>query len=298
MTLRRAFIVLLVLLTLAFAFAVISNRAKEERPAPAPVRENPFERLSLDARAVFVADLAHAEILFAKNEEAQLPLASLTKLMTALVAAQRLPKDSTIVIEKSDLLPEGDTHLSAGQRWPLAELLRFSLMTSSNDAVAAVARTLGERETVRAVNAQAKALGLAQTFFENASGLDIGPSFSGGYGSARDTAALFSYLLRAHPELLAKTAVAEALFAPSFGKPIVGKNTNSALSAIPGMIGGKTGYTDLAGGNLAFAFDAGVARPIVVVILGSSFEGRFTDAVALAQTALAAIQKTNNDHGI
>ena len=63
-------------------------------------------------------------------------------------------------------------------------------------------------------------------------------------------------------------------------------NTNPNSITIPGFIASKTGFTDLAGGNLVMAFDAGVGNPIVIVVLGSSHAGRFTDASALIHATL------------
>ncbi len=68
-------------------------------------------------------------------------------------------------------------------------------------------------------------------------------------------------------------------------------NTDNALSKIPNLIGSKTGYTDLAGGNLAVAFDAGLGRPIIMVVLGSTYDGRFIDMATLASSTLAYIQE-------
>jgi len=63
-------------------------------------------------------------------------------------------------------------------------------------------------------------------------------------------------------------------------------NTNKALGEIPGLIAGKTGFTDLADGNLAIMFDAGVGHPVAVVVLHSSKDGRFEDVKRLVQFSL------------
>ena len=65
------------------------------------------------------------------------------------------------------------------------------------------------------------------------------------------------------------------------------RNTNQETGKFPLLIASKTGYTDLAGGNLALAFDAGFNRPIIIVVLGSSYEGRFADAEKLVWATLA-----------
>ena len=66
-------------------------------------------------------------------------------------------------------------------------------------------------------------------------------------------------------------------------------NTNEALGAIPGLIMGKTGYTDLAGGNLAVVFDVGLSHPVIAVVLGSTIDGRFTDMKQIVPAARKAV---------
>ncbi len=66
-------------------------------------------------------------------------------------------------------------------------------------------------------------------------------------------------------------------------------NTNDIVSRIPNLIGSKTGYTDLAGGNLTVAFDAGFDRPIIITVLGSSREERFTDVLKLVNAVQEAV---------
>lgn len=282
-------IALFLLAFLVLAGALPNTPAELPRDISLSPRENPFDSVVLEAKAAIVVDARQGKIIYAKNEEAQLPLASLTKLMTALVVAESLPPDSTVTIKREDLAPEGDTGLREGQRWKVGDLLAFSLLTSSNDGVEALARAL-PGSALTALNEKAQNLSLPQTFFSNSSGLDVGPSYSGGYGSAKDIAVLFSYLLRRHSAILEATRSREILFGPEGeGEGIVGKNTNKAISEIPGVIASKTGFTDLAGGNVAIAFDAGPLRPIIIVVLGSTLEGRFADALSLAQTALAAL---------
>lgn len=291
---RRTSLLLGTIALFLLAFFVLAG-ALSHTPAEAPrdvslsPRENPFDSVVLEAKAAIVVDARQSKILYAKNEEAQLPLASLTKLMTALVVAESLPPDSTVTIRREDLAPEGDTGLRESQKWKVDDLLAFTLLTSSNDGVEALTRAF-PGSALTALNEKAQNLSLPQTFFSNSSGLDAGPSYSGGYGSAKDVAVLFSYLLRRHSAILEATRSREILFGPEGeGEGIVGKNTNKAISEIPGVIASKTGFTDLAGGNVAIAFDAGPLRPIIIVVLGSTLEGRFTDALSLAQTALAAL---------
>jgi D-alanyl-D-alanine carboxypeptidase len=263
-----------------------------------------FEALPLEAKAVYMYDLNHKEVIYAHHEEIQLPLASLTKLMTAIVAAESLPNDTVVTIQASDLAPEGDSGLLPQERWRARDLLDFMLLVSSNDsayilASAAGARTgtrdgsvnLSPREVfVGAMNEKAIELGLSQTYFLNETGLDKSEEVSGGYGSARDVAQLFAYALEYLPSSLNATSYPGVTFTSLENRVHAATNTNEMIHGVPALIASKTGYTDLAGGNLAIAFDAGINRPVVIVVLGSSRDGRFRDVELLSAAVLASLQ--------
>lgn len=259
-----------------------------------------FTTLSLESKAVFVWDVTNQKPLFAYNEESQLPLASLTKLMTALVTARHLTKDDVIIIEAESLKEEGDDGLLAHEEWTLRDLIDYTLVASSNDGADALASAVGGAEAVRGsnngetseeifveeMNALAGELGLTQTYFVNETGLDTTIQSSGSYGSARDMAKLLEYILRHNPTLTEAT-VYPSLTIESESKFIhTATNTNDTIGNIPGLIASKTGFTDLAGGNLVVAFDAGIAHPIIVSVLGSSMDGRFHDIEQLVHATL------------
>lgn len=180
--------------------------------------DNPFENLSLDAKAVFVWDVNTEEVLFAKNAEAQLPLASLTKLMTALVAYETLPEDTVVVIDNTALQPPGDSGLFVSEKWRLEDLLDFTLLTSSNDGASALSAVAGSFKSsapndsiknneafIRQMNQKARTLALTQTYFLNETGLDTSSAVGGGYGSARDIARLLEYIMFNAYELVRAT---------------------------------------------------------------------------------------------
>lgn len=262
----------------------------------AGIHEDPFSAINIWAKGVIVFDVKNNEILYEKNTELQLPLASLTKVMSALVALETSP-DADVMITPYALSAEGDSGLLGGERWQRSNLSDFILMTSSNDGVRALASVSvaqggeesGTQKTfVDRMNEKAHAIGLAQTFFLNETGLDERGEVSGSYGSAKDVALLFSYIIRTHPELMSATTRAEARIS-SFDAVHIATNTNKILASIPGLIASKTGFTDLAGGNLAVAFEAGPLRPIIIVVLGSTEEGRFQDMESLVRASIVAI---------
>lgn len=259
---------------------------------------SPFESVTLEAKAAYVLDANTGEELFSLNGDSQLPLASLTKVMTAVTALSLIPEYTTITIDRSFLVPEGDSGLFVDEQWKLADLLNLTLITSSNDGARAVAAAvgafakqtenynIGKDEFIRLMNKKAKDLGLTQTFFINETGLDENNSISGSYGSARDVAHLFKYAVTEFPEVFKETAEREASIISQSNLEHKVSNTNKGVNSIPRLLGSKTGFTDLAGGNLVIAFDAGFSRPIIVSVLGSTQEGRFSDAEALVWAAL------------
>lgn len=256
----------------------------------------PFDTLDLKAKAVYVYDVAEGKVLYKKNEFAQLPLASITKLMMALTATELLPKDSKITIKKEFLEEEGDTGLLANESWTLRDLLDFSLVASSNDGARSIASVvgafdlqnddfdLGRKDFITKMNLRAQELGLKQTYFINESGLDVG-SASGGYGSAIDVEKLMQYILQNKPDILEATKFQKVTVDSLSNLQHTAKNTNIDVGNIPGLLASKTGFTDSAGGNLAVAFDASIGHPIIVVVLGSTIEGRFQDVSSLVKAS-------------
>ncbi len=263
---------------------------------PSAMPTKTFIAPTIEGRAAIVFDLAQKKTLYAKNEGMQLPLASLTKLMTAYVAHTALDNHAHVVIPQDRLPADGDPALISGDIWDFKDLLGYTLMQSSNDGARAIAGAAGavisgkngedQQAFVAKMNAATQELGMAQTYFSNETGLDTSLQESGAYGSARDVAVLLGHLLQDAPEIFEDTGTLTGTFISTTGKIYTARNTNQRIGEIPALIASKTGYTDLAGGNLAVVFDAGVNHPIAVVVLGSSSAGRFNDTKALVDATL------------
>ncbi len=272
-----------------------------------------FPKVAIQAKSAYVYDVRTKTVLYAKNENARLPLASLTKIMSAVVAEDLSPLYSTITIRPEALEADGDSGLLRDEEWSLKNLLDFSLVTSSNDGMRAVALALGAlnrssstpeaivEDFVREMNKKAGALGLNNTYFWNETGLDLAsatlPSTKpeaiqeGAYGSARDVAVLVEYVIESHPEILAATREATSIFYSRESHAHLAKNTNILVGELPGLLGSKTGYTTAAGGNLVVALDPEIGRPIVIAILGSTNTGRFEDMRRLVNATLNYISE-------
>jgi D-alanyl-D-alanine carboxypeptidase len=263
--------------------------------------QSPYPNLSLTATAAIVMDLTDNKVLYALNPDIQLPLASLTKVPLVLAVSDALSPETIITIPY-DTAPSGSLErLVKGGRWKLQDIVDFTLVASSNEGAEILANAANDSirnkypdapenlATIWRMNSIAQGLGLNRTYFLNVSGLDISPTLSGAYGSARDIAALFAYAAASeHLSLFSKTASDGIVLTSVDGRSKArAYNTNEALGQIAGLKMGKTGLTDLAGGNLAVVFDSGSERPVVAVVLGSTREGRFSDIRQLVATTIA-----------
>ncbi len=248
-----------------------------------------FSTINLKARSAIVWDIEKNEPLYSLNTDERMPLASLTKVMTALTAMETMSKDEIIPITERAVEVVSNAGLQAGQSWRLRDLLVFSLVTSSNGSSRAVALTASaknKRDFITDMNQLAKTIGLQDTYFINETGLDVGDSYGGSYGTAKDMALLFSYVVRQNPELFLPTNQPVINLKSIENYSYTGYNTNQAVGDIPGIMISKTGYTVNAGGNLGIVFDAGLRQPMAVIVLGSTREGRFEDVKNLVQATL------------
>ncbi len=238
----------------------------------------------LEAKAAFVFDVRNNAVLYAHNADEQLPLASLTKVLAALVAQEFFPAGTQVTVSKTALTEEGESGLVEGEVWDVDELLKFILITSSNDGVALLEEvydSLDEETFVQALDRRAREIGLTTFSIRNATGLDAEDTLRAtNYGSARDVAKLFSYALLSMPDILDATRAGTNSIS-SLSRVHKIENTNEVIDLVPNAVGGKTGFTDAAGGNLVMSFDRDIGSPIIIVVLGSSKEGRFSDMKTL-----------------
>jgi D-alanyl-D-alanine carboxypeptidase (penicillin-binding protein 5/6) len=236
--------------------------------------------INLIGQSAIVYDLTNGQTLYSQNADRQLPLASVTKLLTAYAGLEALGPAAQVRISSTSLAVEGESGLMEGETFTLSDLTRFALVGSSNDAAEAIAEAVAARrgQTERdALGAAAASIGLTKTYAVNGSGLDVNTITSGGYGSARDVAILAGALLKKAPAI-ADATTEPAVFVRSItGTPHSLPNTNQGVVTVPGILLSKTGYTDLAGGNLVVVFDAAIGHPVAIAVLGSTQDGRFAD---------------------
>ena len=215
-------------LVLSFAL-LLSSAALAQEAAPETA-----------AKAALVLHGASGTVLYEENADAFLPIASTTKIMTALLVLERCDLSDLVTIQPEDTGIEGSgMGFSAGEVYTVKELLYGLMLASGNDAAAALARfTAGSEESfARLMNEKAAALGLRQTHFENPHGLD-----AEGHGStARELAQLTAAAMQ-NPDFREIVATDRKTIGD---KTYV--NHNRLLRSYPGAIGVKTGYTMAAG---------------------------------------------------
>lgn len=255
---------------------------------------NPFSNAHLTGQAAIVVDLSTGQTLYSQNADMQLPLASLTKLLTMYEAQSILSPDSIVTISSTSLAQDGDYGFVLGEKFAYKDISRLTMVASSNDAAEAIAEAAEAQSgdtPAQFMSAAVRQANLSRTVAINSTGLDIDATEAGAYGSARDIAKLGGEFLVQAPDISRATTKPSITIYSSAGVPHTLSNTNPDVSSIPGLLLSKTGYTDLAGGNLAVVFDAGINHRIAVVVLGSTEKGRFSDVETLIHATLASFRQ-------
>ncbi|HMP67157.1 MAG TPA: hypothetical protein PKA60_00200 [Candidatus Paceibacterota bacterium] len=250
-----------------------------------------FDNINILARSAIVKDLNTGEIIYEKNSDIQLPLASITKVLTALTF-EITSNAEYVQISSEDLLEYGDNFLSLGERFRRNDLINFMLLTSSNDSAAALAsNSFGSyrstsNDFVEKMNQVAKTANMNNSYFSNPTGLDKDANTAGAHGTARDVANLFEYTIKNYPHIMDQTKNESLKIISLNGYVHNIRNTNQSVGVLPNILASKTGFTDLAGGNLAVVIDPALNRPIVIVVLGSTNDGRFDDVKILSEKTI------------
>jgi D-alanyl-D-alanine carboxypeptidase (penicillin-binding protein 5/6) len=219
---------------------------------------------SVDARAVLVENGTNGEVLYRSHDRDRIPIASITKLMTALLAVERLRPDDVVVAPSvAAAVGESTIDLQPGEQITVHDLLEAALIQSANDAAWALAYRIGNGSVERFVtlmNRRARQLGLRDTHYARPDGLDA----PGHYSSARDVTRLARIVMR-HPALREIVGMRTATI--SGGRTLY--TWNDLLGNVPGLVGVKTGHTSLAGWNEVAAVRAR-GLTLYATLLGSA----------------------------
>ena len=215
------------------------------------------EALEVSATAAVLMDADMGQVLYEKNGDRQMLIASTTKIMTALVVLEHAAPDDVITVTPDHMAEGSSMYLRAGETVRVEELLYGLLLCSGNDAALALTECAGGLTPfVAMMNEKAAALGMAHTSFANPNGLDA----DGHYSTARDMA------------VLAAAAVENPTFRRicSSRSVTIGQRTmenhNRLLRQVEGCIGLKTGYTQAAGRTLVSCTERDGCRLVAVTL--------------------------------
>ena len=227
----------------------------------------PLATVPIKAEAAFVWDIKAGRPLYEKNAEEALPLASITKLMTALVAAENINLDKSVLISEQTLVHSLIPRLGERSKVSLYSLLQLLLVESSNEAAEVISAELGPDEFIKLMNNKAESLGMKDTKFADASGLS-----SDNVSSLQDLLLLAKYIYEKRSfifEVTANQNLPTAYVSGEFGELV---NFNK-VDELDNLIGGKVGETIAAGQTSVTLHHLKVKdqnRVIAIIILGST----------------------------
>lgn len=242
------------------------------------------DSLNLSSESAILMDAESGKILYEKNIDEKLPMASMTKIMSMLLIMENIEngslkyEDKVLISENASGMGGSQVFLQAGEEYTVNDLLKCIAVSSANDAVVAMAEKIsGSVDTfVTLMNEKAKSLGLENTNFANPHGLDN----ENHYSTAYDMAIMAKELLK-HEDILKFTSIYEDYLTKPDGSQVWLVNTNRLVRFYDGVDGLKTGYTTEAGYCLTATAKKNDLRLISVVMKSPSAEERSSDTSTL-----------------
>jgi D-alanyl-D-alanine carboxypeptidase (penicillin-binding protein 5/6) len=242
------------------------------------------ERPSIKASALYLVELQSGRVLLEKNPTRRLPPASLTKIMTALVALESAPLQEVVKIDRRAIVHHSPYNFRAGEEFLLRDLLTAMLVASANDACEAIAWHIGgdDKRFVVMMNERARQLGLKNTHFANPCGFDA----PGHYSTAADLAKLTEQALQ-QPffSMMVRTVVRD--IATVNGSRRISLHSTNELLIDPDVNGVKTGYTSKAGRCLIASMFKDGQR---LLLVGLNVVDRWEQASKLLRYGQAILQ--------
>ena len=277
---RAAALVMMVLLFVGLAFPAHAQDVQAGRFA--------LGQFDVPCRAAILIDQESGTVLYEKEADTQMPIASITKVMTLLLVMEGLEEgrftleDTVPVTEHAYSMGGSQIWLEPGEEFTVDEMLRAVCVASANDAAVALAEMLGGSEPVfvEQMNQKAAQLGMTNTTFQNACGLDQEEHLS----TARDVAIMSREILNNHPQILNYTGIWTDSLREGQTQLV---NTNKLLRRYQGITGLKTGTTGGAGVCLSASATRDGLSLIAVVLGASSSAERFDAATTLLDYGFA-----------
>jgi serine-type D-Ala-D-Ala carboxypeptidase (penicillin-binding protein 5/6) len=247
-------------------------------PNYVPILDSSFAEPSISAKSAIVYDTRSNRFLFEKNTEIKLPVASLTKVMSAVIVLENLNPDDIVKISENSIKVDGEKQdIYLGEKISVRNLMKLMLIESSNDAAYALAAHAESRslDFVELMNFKAMNLGMYDSHFIDPAGLN-----DNAYSTVQDLVKLVEYSLN-YQEIWDISSEKSAIVESSDEKITHEiKSTNLLLGLIKDIFGGKTGYTEGAGQCMILVTNApDYPSKIVSIVLGS--QDRFGDTQML-----------------
>jgi len=236
----------------------------------------------LSSTSFILLEVDTGTVVIEQNADAKLPMASITKLMVLLIADEYISQgklnltDTVVASATAEATPGSLVYLDTGEEMSVDDILKCISIPSANDAAVALAEHIAgsEEEFVKLMNEKAAEMGLNDTHYVNASGLDT----DGHYSTARDISKLSREIYLNHPMIMAHAVMTEETIRN--GKfPLV--NTNNLVANYPYATGLKTGTTENAGYCFAATAEKDGVKLVAVVLNSASSPKRFSDARTL-----------------
>lgn len=235
-----------------------------------PIQKADVKLPEISAKAAFIIDFNKGRVLFEKNPDTKLPIGSLTKLASAIVAVENFDLKTFVKLTKADVTFKGSMlRFMENEEYSIESLLKFALIESNNNAIYAIANLMGIDIFTEKMNHLAKTIGLNNTHFQNPAGLD----HENNYSTAKDISTLLGYINK-FPLIKEILTQKSAQIFSSAKRKIKIVSTNQLIDD-PHIIAAKTGTTEKAGQNFAAFIKIFNQNEFVLVILGS--QDRYKD---------------------
>lgn len=221
---------------------------------------------SFEASVVSVSNLNTRDVFFDHESSKRWPMASITKLMTAVVALRKVDQAAVIEVtpQSFDWLEEAAPKVRIGEKYSRDDMLEIMLGTSSNEAAEALAGFLGREKFIEEMNLQAKDWGLHDTYYKDPTGISVSNQ-----STASDLRELATRIYNEEPTIFEITRRARVDVRELNSKKVSSFHSNNTFTARKDFLGGKTGYTDEAQQNLLSIFKYN-NQPILIIVMGTS----------------------------
>ncbi len=252
------------------SLAVVNSETEESRPFK---KEGVIE-LNLTSKIAFAEDLDSQKLLYSQGTEKRWPIASISKLMTAVIAMEKLGPDKIATISQTAIDTEGLAgDFKLNEKYSIRDMVKIMLFVSSNDAAVAISEFYGQTNFIKEMNMKAAELGMNETNFFDCTGLSVLNQ-----SNTSDLTKLAQYILKQRPEIFNFTKTKELSVVELSSNSVKFYTNINYFAGQNDFLGGKTGFIESSEQNLLSIFSY-KGHKILTIILGST--DRFADTQKL-----------------